>query len=548
MNKQSKKIKLLSILLVVLLNLSTLAAIVSDNDGSVFVTKSEFESLKDDFANQILQYNDSIDNKIDGSIAAYLAGVNLQKPIIEPIINSSWKDITSINGVLSNTYIVPDIDLLFTMMYYLKMGGISNRTSDNDTDIRDTNEYWGTFHHVMRLSNESNWTTKNQYRNLVSCTGDYTDVKDLIWNGRAIKYCETINVARAVTTWTGSTRSISWLGYYDRPDSHSYALTIRNVSTFKPNGYIESWKDVSTTSWPIQYYWVYDGSNSSTISWTSDKQHESFNASIELKTDSNGNTKDYEHIINYKGNSVWRVSDTKFTKFFRQAADSTIKSSSLYSTATKVNSAKGSSAAPYPAFGSYSATATANRTSVPNFYGIRPVTHQINDDAIVSSVGMLQSDYAASDIYQDNVRSTIEVGNLKVDKDRPKLNEGFQLLAAKDGDKITWEPEFSYTHVHNGTSTYVDNSHEVDIYFSNGPFSDDTTTTKKIKVKVDGDKTEKDYATTTDRKCKVEFDMPKDGIVYVKWVPHFTGTSYLDSDWIVKLDLSKCNSYTYVRE
>ena len=42
--------------------------------------------------------------------------------------------------------------------------------------------------------------------------------------------------------------------------------------------------------------------------------------------------------------------------------------------------------------------------------------------------------------------------------------------------------------------------------------------------------------------------MPSNGIIYVKWVPHFTGTSYLDSDWIVTLDLSKCNSYTYVRE
>ena len=88
----------------------------------------------------------------------------------------------------------------------------------------------------------------------------------------------------------------------------------------------------------------------------------------------------------------------------------------------------------------------------------------------------------------------------------------------------------------------------MDIYFSNGPFTDDTTTTNRIKVKVGDDQTEKDYATTSDRKCKVEFEMPSNGIIYVKWVPHFTGTSYLDSDWIVTLDLSKCNSYTYVRE
>ena len=53
------------------------SAIVSDNDGSAFVTKSEFESLKDSFNNQIDNYNKSIDSKIDGAIASYLAGLKL---------------------------------------------------------------------------------------------------------------------------------------------------------------------------------------------------------------------------------------------------------------------------------------------------------------------------------------------------------------------------------------------------------------------------------------------------------------------------------------
>ena len=56
-----------------------MAAVVSDNDGSAFVTKSEFEALKQSFNDQITNYNDSIDSKIDGAIASYLAGVNLAK-------------------------------------------------------------------------------------------------------------------------------------------------------------------------------------------------------------------------------------------------------------------------------------------------------------------------------------------------------------------------------------------------------------------------------------------------------------------------------------
>ena len=62
-----------------LLSINSFAAIVSDNDGAAFVTKAEFEALKKDFADQITNYNSSIDSKIDGAIAQYLAGTRLSK-------------------------------------------------------------------------------------------------------------------------------------------------------------------------------------------------------------------------------------------------------------------------------------------------------------------------------------------------------------------------------------------------------------------------------------------------------------------------------------
>ena len=52
---------------------------VGDNDGAAFITKAEFESLKNDFQTQINRYNSSLDNKIDGAIATYLAGVKVGK-------------------------------------------------------------------------------------------------------------------------------------------------------------------------------------------------------------------------------------------------------------------------------------------------------------------------------------------------------------------------------------------------------------------------------------------------------------------------------------
>ena len=77
---KNKRIKcLLIIILSVLYLLSeTFAAIVADNDGSVFVTKAEFENLKNNFNSQINQYNQSIDQRIDGSISSYIAGVKVQ--------------------------------------------------------------------------------------------------------------------------------------------------------------------------------------------------------------------------------------------------------------------------------------------------------------------------------------------------------------------------------------------------------------------------------------------------------------------------------------
>ena len=66
-----------ALFLVFLFSIESFAAIVSDNDGAAFITKAEFDSLKNDFQAQIDNYNTSIDAKIDGAIAAYLAGIKV---------------------------------------------------------------------------------------------------------------------------------------------------------------------------------------------------------------------------------------------------------------------------------------------------------------------------------------------------------------------------------------------------------------------------------------------------------------------------------------
>ena len=76
MGKSTRMVKkLLALFLVVLISIENFAAVVGDNDGAAFVTKAEFEALKDNFSSQIDNYETSIDRKVDGAIASYLAGI-----------------------------------------------------------------------------------------------------------------------------------------------------------------------------------------------------------------------------------------------------------------------------------------------------------------------------------------------------------------------------------------------------------------------------------------------------------------------------------------
>ena len=97
MSKGTRWIKrVTALLLVLLLSIESFAAVVSDNDGSAFITKAEFDSLKNNFQSQINKYNTSIDSKIDGAIAAYLAGIRIDNWMSQNMIGYQGK-----KGILS---------------------------------------------------------------------------------------------------------------------------------------------------------------------------------------------------------------------------------------------------------------------------------------------------------------------------------------------------------------------------------------------------------------------------------------------------------------
>ena len=72
--------KIIAILtLSILIVFDSLAAAVSDNDGAAFISKAEFDSLRNTFQAQINKYNSDIDNKITTAISAYISGVIQEK-------------------------------------------------------------------------------------------------------------------------------------------------------------------------------------------------------------------------------------------------------------------------------------------------------------------------------------------------------------------------------------------------------------------------------------------------------------------------------------
>ena len=110
-----KKIKfILCILLILSINFTSFAT-VGANDGSAFVTKSEFDALVNTFNEQMDDYEESLVTKIDGAIANYLAGLSSESTNALPSIinNIDLNDRTFLNNTAITA--IPDNGSYFKM-------------------------------------------------------------------------------------------------------------------------------------------------------------------------------------------------------------------------------------------------------------------------------------------------------------------------------------------------------------------------------------------------------------------------------------------------
>lgn len=167
---------------------------------------------------------------------------------------------------------------------------------------------------------------------------------------------------------------------------------------------------------------------------------------------------------------------------------------------------------------------------------------------------MLKNDKKASNIMQFSNTITYNLKNQQKTIENVPLNKGMVLLAAEKDEKIEWTPWFNQGYTYNtGSSSWgTNNVTRLKVMLSVGEFSDKIASTNLIPAEsalgktTDGGVLCQVCINASDNPTTIKFTMPKDGVVYVKWVPDTT--DYDTAGWIQPLDVSKCNSYVSVTE
>ena len=100
------------IVLIFCLCLTCTAAVVSENDGAAFITKAEFDTLKNRFQQNIDAFNKEIEVKVDNIISDYLAGVHVETVVdLESLLNKcnvQTKNKRDNKFISASTIVIPE--------------------------------------------------------------------------------------------------------------------------------------------------------------------------------------------------------------------------------------------------------------------------------------------------------------------------------------------------------------------------------------------------------------------------------------------------------
>ena len=592
----------LALILVFLLSIENFAAVVGDNDGATFITKAEFDSLKNDFQNQLDRYNSSIDNKIDVAIASYLVGTRASKTTIYNIEHQTgsdkWNYVKMMNFSPVEILQAPNLNINF---------GVFGASLFYNAKYRMC---WYTNADLIYAVARNSVATRNR-RNCINLgteivSGNPPDTCG--WLGRSYdledsmmgyKELATPNLWRTASSGDDAKNT----GYLRGPQSSSLNIVRAlqfNSGYFDKSNIYQNWK--STVFYCVNNtpavtgigHFYADGTQ-----WT-DYAKAALNTAIKLnKID--GNEYFDKHILNWKSINMINPTEPSWSSWLGSlktiSQDDFLKNEvtksgiwGVHETGDYVNTSINKQY-------DHSVGTVDNRTYHHQAFGrwdSGEYQGTTSDD--LKGVGIIEKTYSSDKILQwftagsDNKYALNRDENVKVDA--MNLLNGYLVGSLKSGDTFEWEPTISgyyfpyaktqsfHNYTKKGTTykLYGDycldgnctdpNHHVTEVpkwrivlatcYFGEGTnYLSNTTIDGKNNGKII-----KEEGQTTDYKeldnggkVKFKFKADDDCIVVAKWYPTgmkqygtSTGLSADDCYWYGTLDLTQCGTYSVTSE
>ena len=514
MKKYKKKLKkVLALLIAMLLCFNNFAAVVSDNDGSAFISKAEFDSLKNNFQSQLNEFNTSIDNKIDEAIASYLSGIKIELSQTVYTVLSDWKNITMRNYELKNEYAVPETNLVYS--YY--------GAGHSDSLFNQYPSAYG----LAFVGQGSGGKTKIKAVSLRNKTGkqDYyndTTKNEFYWDGYITDYEEKISIAKLVYDNSRDLASVSSnlkLNIYDAA----------KLSTIE-NAYFSSTKEFWNTKWKPLARFTWNGISGDARS----ADPSPTNSGGYFYWGSNYDNSKKENLYELTWHDLdENIINPAWSKCFYKFSDNTIKSNAAVSSMTINKSGtflklSGEGTIPSQSNNSSYGWDSAQgrgwqKAFIEGHYNPTGINAQVYDWTrgatsggkydipTLGGLGPIKS----SKIFLQKKDFTFNFNKKEYEKTATTMSQGYPILYATKDTKVTWECVFNEI---DGSDAVKENG-EVKIILSYGEFGDESTS-KGGYVQEDGTKGTDEYAfTTKDQKCKMTWTMQVDGWIYAKWFP-----------------------------
>ena len=509
--------------LVVLMSIDGFAAVVSDNDGVAFITKAEYDSMKNTFQSQINEFNSGIDDKISTAIDRYLSGVRAGKTIKAKTIHSDWEDIEFLNYEIKPNFNVPNYSWVVTASWWSNLSSFDKKMAVVG-GFRRFDRTWSTNQYNLRPLASIIYGTESQF-------GTSTFKGKVAWNGCA---------SRWIDEW-----AFNKYGYgncYNMTGNTNYRVWIQYPFTFGKTGYIKG--AAVNTLLPVKPRFQ-DGSDSggwaiaprNTSNNREDLTYQNYEGyydfSITLGQLENGETSCHKHIITDASNTTFWLSNETFNNLLTPCSDQTIDDKAtieVIGSRQFINGLRNT-------FNQQNSAGTGASSYTTAYIGTIAFSY---DNGKLPLIGLLPYHYTAGEIYQEAYEATSSgtflnrelTWNEKTIRNAPQLTlqNGMEVCISEKNKSYEWELEFEKIVL--GSNT---NQNEVDIYLSKVPFGSGVSTSGKIKLKV-GDN-EYDYVTTTNRKAKFKWTVTDDAtVVYMKCRPHYKSGDSTSANYTITLD------------